>query len=74
MRTVQLPRGLADRPDWAVEVIATRCALGLSQRQLADRAGIFQDQLSKYETGRWNPGPKMRARIAAALAEIETEF
>lgn len=72
MRKQRLP-DLVDRPEWAVNLLLARRTLGLTQRQLADRAGLYQDQLSKYETGTKNAGRKMRARIEAVLAELQAE-
>ena len=44
-----------------------RLHLGLSQIELADKAGIDQSDLSKIEKGLANPSLKMMKRIALAL-------
>lgn len=44
-----------------------RLAAGLSQRQLALQCGIEQPHVSRYESGRHEPGLSMAGRMAAAL-------
>ena len=46
-----------------------RLRAGLSQRQLADRSGIAQPNISAYESGKLTPSPATLARIAKA-AEV----
>jgi DNA-binding XRE family transcriptional regulator len=69
MKAARLPLDLADRPAWAQSVVVARCGLGLTQRQLADRAGMHQETLCDYETGMLKAGPRVRARVERALAE-----
>jgi transcriptional regulator with XRE-family HTH domain len=47
-------------------VKAAREYAGLSQRDLAEKAGIGQAYLSQCETGKWNVGIDNIARIARA--------
>ncbi len=53
----------ADSPSLA----GLRLAAGLSQRQLADACGMQQPHVSRFESGRHEPGLDMSFRIAAAL-------
>ncbi|GEM_PF-719982 len=53
--------------DLADNLIALRGAAGLSQRELAHRAGIAGTQLSRYETGRSRPRSEVLASLARAL-------
>jgi DNA-binding XRE family transcriptional regulator len=49
-----------------------RIALGLKQTEFAALAGIRREYLSAIEQGRRQPGPDIRARIAAALSERQS--
>ena len=44
-----------------------REALGLSQRELAKRAGISHTVISRIEGGEHSPSPKTLERLAEAL-------
>jgi len=44
-----------------------RLARGLSQEQLARKAGITHQAIQGFEAGRWDPSLKVALRIAAAL-------
>jgi len=44
-----------------------RLARELSQRELGRRAGIPQQLVCSFETGRLKPGPAIQQRLAAAL-------
>jgi DNA-binding XRE family transcriptional regulator len=48
-------------------VRAARVAAGLTQTEVARRAGMKQSSLSDLERGRWNPTRPLLVRIAAAL-------
>jgi len=50
----------------AVLLRRTRQRLGISQAELARRAGVTRSVLSVYETGRREPGTETLARILAA--------
>ncbi len=52
---------------------AARRLAGLSQRELARRAGVSAMAISKYENGRMLPGSGMLLRLAEALG-VEIEF
>lgn len=56
-------------PRFAVvrQLIALREERGLSQRDLADRAGMKQPQLARLETGQVEPRLDTLQRLAAAL-------
>ncbi|WP_407936957.1 helix-turn-helix domain-containing protein [Kineosporia babensis] len=52
-----------------------RAALGLTQAELADRAGMTQPQLSRLESGGATPTVPLLARLAAALdADLDISF
>ena len=52
-----------------------RMELGLTQAELADRAGMTQPQLSRLESGGATPTVPLLARVAAALdAELDIAF
>lgn len=44
-----------------------RVAVGLTQQQLADRAGVGRNTISNAERGRFSPRRQTRMAIAAAL-------
>lgn len=48
-------------------LMATRAEKGMSQAELADKAGIAPAQLSRYESGRNKPRGEIVARLARAL-------
>ena len=52
-----------------------RVDLGLTQAELAERAGMTQPQLSRLESGGATPTVPLLARIAAALnADLDIAF
>jgi transcriptional regulator with XRE-family HTH domain len=52
-----------------------RTELGLTQAELADRAGMTQPQLSRLESGGATPTVPLLARLAAALdADLDIAF
>jgi transcriptional regulator with XRE-family HTH domain len=52
-----------------------RTALGLTQAELAERAGMTQPQLSRLESGGATPTVPLLRRLAAALdAELDISF
>ena len=52
-----------------------RVELGLTQAELAERAGMTQPQLSRLESGGATPTVPLLARIAAALnADLDITF
>ncbi len=52
-----------------------RAELGLTQAELAERAGMTQPQLSRLESGGATPTVPLLARLAAALdAELDITF
>jgi DNA-binding XRE family transcriptional regulator len=64
---VQEPNGVSLAPGIAKLVAARREALGLSQRELAKRAGISHTVISRIEGGEHSPSPKTLERLAEAL-------
>lgn len=68
-------RLLADGRRWVgqqfygLTLAGLRLAAGLSQRQLAEAcgAGIEQPHISRYESGRVEPGLNVAARLASAM-------
>ncbi|HEV7721276.1 MAG TPA: helix-turn-helix transcriptional regulator [Iamia sp.] len=54
---------------WGQSVRRTREKLGLSQRDLAQRAGTTQQSLSKLENGSFLPSDLYKVRLAHALGK-----
>lgn len=64
-------------PEFAIvqAMIDARKKTGLTQKQLADRTGISQSDISKFETGGGNPSLKTLQRLAAGMgAVLHIEF
>lgn len=64
-------------PEFAIvqAMIDARKKTGLTQKQLADRTGISQSDISKFETGSGNPSLKTLQRLAAGMgAVLHIEF
>jgi DNA-binding XRE family transcriptional regulator len=54
---------------------AMRLRAGLSQQQVAERMGISQPQVARYEQGKHDPGTETIARLAKALgASVDEVF
>lgn len=51
-----------------------RAAAGISQRELASRAGVHQVQVARYETGRHMPPWDTICRLADALGVAVDQF
>lgn len=65
-----LPR--EPRRSAAVQATRRRLALGMSQAQVADRAGITQPMVARFERGTENFTIELLAKIAGALGcEVE---
>lgn len=56
-----------------MDIRASRLAAGLSQSELARRAGVSQPNLSAYEQGRRTPSPLVLDRIRRALQRRPSE-
>ena len=57
------------------ELVKLRNSEGLSQSELANKAGISQADVSRLENGKANPSIKMLQRIASAVGkELHVEF
>jgi len=57
----------SERPLIGVPLVRLRRARGLSQTQLAKRAGIPRSYVSRMENDHLTPGPRIAARLAATL-------
>ncbi|MDA4894385.1 MULTISPECIES: helix-turn-helix domain-containing protein [Microbacterium] len=57
--------------DFGIVAAARREALGLSQRELAERAGVTRDWLARFETGAPNVTV---ARMMRVYRELELEL
>lgn len=56
-------------------IIDARQETGLTQQQLAERTGISQSDISRYERGTGNPSVKTLRRLAAGLGmSVKIEF
>lgn len=56
-------------------MIDARKRTGLTQQQLAEKTGISQSDISKFETGGGNPSIKTLQRLAAGMGMIlQVEF
>lgn len=64
-------------PEFAIiqAMIDARKSSGLTQKQLAERTGIAQADISKLESGNANPSLKTLQRLAAGMGmKIKIEF
>lgn len=64
-------------PEYEVirQVTAARAEQGLTQRELAERIGIKQSNISRLESGNYNPSLDFLRRVAAGLGkELHIEF
>lgn len=64
-------------PEFAIiqALIDARQASGLTQKQLADRTGIAQADISKLERGNANPSLRTLQRLAAGMGmQVKLEF
>lgn len=56
-------------------IIKARTETGLTQKELSERTGIQQSNLSRIEQGNYNPSLKLLHRIARGLGkELHIEF
>lgn len=57
------------------QIIKERATQNLTQKQLADRIGITQSNLSRLESGNYNPSLAFLQKIALGLGkELHIEF
>ena len=61
------PARTTPREQLALRVAECRKTWGMSQRQLAEKAGTTQRVISLLEAGKYNPSLQMMESIAAAL-------
>ena len=67
---------IADTPEEVIKTIGTRiaehrCALRLSQSELAARAGVSKRMVERLESGTFNPGLEPFVRVCLSLGLIE---
>ena len=65
------------QPEHALDqaMIDARKRTGMTQQQLAEKTGISQSDISKFETGGGNPSIKTLQRLAAGMGMIlQVEF
>lgn len=56
-------------------LIEARCASGLTQKELAERTGIAQGDISKLEKGNANPSLRTLQRLADGMGmKLKLEF
>lgn len=56
-------------------MIKARRALGITQKELSDRTGIAQGDISKLETGNANPSLRTLMRLAEGMGmQLKVEF
>jgi transcriptional regulator with XRE-family HTH domain len=57
------------------QVIQTRIDKNITQKELAERIGIKQSNISRFESGNYNPTLEFLKKIASGLGkEIHIEF
>ncbi|MCL2056756.1 MAG: helix-turn-helix transcriptional regulator [Oscillospiraceae bacterium] len=67
--------GLRPQYELIAQIIAARNEEGLSQEDLAKRTGIARSNISRLESGNYNPSFEFMARVARGLGrEIHVEF
>ena len=67
----------AQEPEFAIvqAMIDARKKSGLTQKQLSERTGIAQADISKLESGNGNPSIKTLQRLAAGMGmRVKIEF
>lgn len=65
------------QPEFEIKraMIEARRDCGMTQKQLADKTGIAQADISKLETGNANPSLKTLQRLAAGMGmRVKIEF
>ena len=56
-------------------LVEARADLGITQKELSERTGIAQGDISKLENGNGNPSVKTLQRLAAAMdMSLKIEF
>lgn len=64
----------AAEKSWATRLLERRQALGLTQTQVAELAGVTQQAVSSFERGRTVPRMRTLDRLAAAVGTTVTEL
>jgi DNA-binding XRE family transcriptional regulator len=61
--------------DIMTAILSARTELGLTQKQLAELTGIQQANISRLETGNYNPSLSILKRVARGLGKkVRIEF
>ena len=68
-------KALAPEYELIKQIIQARTELNLTQQELADRVGIKQSNISRLESGTYNPSLDFLKKIAGGLGkELHIEF
>ena len=60
------------RADFARQILAIRQSQHLTQQVLADRVGTKKSNISRMESGRYNPSLDFMVRVAASMGKQVT--
>src|SRR4051812_16682361 len=63
-----------DKPKWSLAIEAARKRAGLNQAQFAQRLGTTQSNVSKWESGAYQPTPDIYLQIAGMAAPEDANF
>lgn len=66
-RALSIPEPPEDAPFASEHLRARRLALGLTQKEAADRIGVGRDVISRWELGRTRPGQDLLAHVGMVL-------
>lgn len=64
---------MTEREQFGQKIVEARTIKRLTQTELADMVGITQNNLSRIENGKYNPGLDILQRISEAL-DMELAF
>lgn len=64
---------MTEREQFGQKIVEARTIKRLTQTELADMVGITQNNLSRIENGKYNPGLDILQRISDAL-DMELAF
>ena len=68
-------KALAPEYELIKQIIQARTELNMTQRELADKIGIKQSNISRLESGHYNPSLEFLKKIAGGLGkELHIEF
>jgi len=70
-----MANGKANRPQWDSEhILALRCHLALTQRELADRLGTRQQTISEWEKGMYKPRGASSTLLSIIAERVKFEY